>query len=476
MRGKVLALLAVGLSLLFGFSAAEGVNRALVIGCDRFLTRQDTAPAAANNVRLMAAALRGGSMDLASLSTQRSGIPDAVVLRLMVESAFEGATEEDTSYLYLATHGELDSGGEAVLVLSDGSRETVVTARELKALLDTVPGKKVLILDACQSGAMLGKGLAEPAENLFAGEDYVVICSSGGAEASWLWTDAEGAAQGQSYFSAILAAGLSAAGGFAADDNGDGTITLTELHRFLLSHCGESTVQTYPEESDFPVLRYGAEAYSEERRTVPLDNIAFEEGVLAPEQPECGLSFTVVRACRLGYRVIYMKNGVWDFAGAETSWDAAEENGTLQPGWYERTLSLQGGEAGGYALLQLVTVTDGETRVAASHILCVPPLSGDPELSVAAPESFSGELTFTVRHSLPCALTVTVEAPDGTLLRRLCTRQASRPQQIGGTSLTWSGLDAGGERVQASSCVIRVRTEIGGVVYETVSEEIQMAE
>ena len=79
------------------------------------------------------------------------------------------------------------------------------TAINLAASL-AVLEKKVLIIDACHAGAMIGKGVHPPFDNVFAGPDYVVLCSSGGAEESWFWSgdiDGERLA-GAGYFSGAL--------------------------------------------------------------------------------------------------------------------------------------------------------------------------------------------------------------------------------------------------------------------------------
>lgn len=95
------------------------------------------------------------------------------------------------------------------------------------------PAKKVLLLDACHSGAMIGKGVEKSFENLFAGDNYYVVCSSGGEEESWYWSGEVGGERlaGAGYFSGALADALSRTGSFGADENRDGAITLTELRR-----------------------------------------------------------------------------------------------------------------------------------------------------------------------------------------------------------------------------------------------------
>ena len=158
-----IAWLALFLALLTVPALAE--NRALLIGCDHFLTQDDTSPASENNVLHMARALSGGSMNLASLVTRRTGLGRESELQELIQEAFGEATEEDTCYFYISTHGlweEGQSAGEFTLLLSDGHREHRLAASRLKELLEPVPGTKVLILDACHSGAVIGKGVPAP--------------------------------------------------------------------------------------------------------------------------------------------------------------------------------------------------------------------------------------------------------------------------------------------------------------------------
>ena len=80
----------------------------------------------------------------------------------------------------------------------------------MRRIFDAVPGTKVLLIDACRSGAMLGKGVHGPLENVFQGDDYKVLCSSGGAEESWFWAGETGAglSSGAGYFSGALVNGI----------------------------------------------------------------------------------------------------------------------------------------------------------------------------------------------------------------------------------------------------------------------------
>lgn len=53
---------------------ADGrVNRALLVGCDRFLTQTDTTPSSRNNVLRMADALSGGTLNMQTIVTREDG-------------------------------------------------------------------------------------------------------------------------------------------------------------------------------------------------------------------------------------------------------------------------------------------------------------------------------------------------------------------------------------------------------------------
>ena len=65
-----------------------------------------------------------------------------------IQDTFSGATEYDISLFYYSGHG----GYSGSLVGTDNAR---VTAVQLRQALDRIPGRKVLIVDACYSGGIL---------------------------------------------------------------------------------------------------------------------------------------------------------------------------------------------------------------------------------------------------------------------------------------------------------------------------------
>ena len=65
-------------------------------------------------------------------------------------SAFSSATENDVSLFYYSGHGQTD--GSLV-----GSDESTISPAQLKAALDQIPGRKVIVVDACYSGQLISE-------------------------------------------------------------------------------------------------------------------------------------------------------------------------------------------------------------------------------------------------------------------------------------------------------------------------------
>ena len=503
MRRAICLLAALWLCLPFFASAEDNteippevgtgtVRRALLVGCDNFLSQPDTTPSAYNNVTLLENALREPSMGFDSIVSQPEGLSSTGDLAAMVLDTFSAADEDDVSYFYLSTHGIWEDGmtaAQMTLLLSDGVQETAVSAFMLRTMFDQVPGEKVLIIDACHAGAMLGKGVNTLLENVFTGPEYTVICSSGGAEESWFWS---GSINGESlagagYFSGALVRAISAEGSFAADDNRDGCITLTELKRCLLDTHGASTVRTYPEAGEQILFTYDAETFLNRRHDALIEHVSFESDVLTADDPTAYFCFNVARRVQVAYQLVYQQGGRWDFDGATLIYDNNGEFGpsaipgaALSLGMKERAITIDRANAGssGYVLLQVLTIERGVPAVAISKVLCVPPESGDPQLSIAAPAFFapedSEELTFNIRHEFPCELTITIEDVEGRMVRRLCARQGSRPEQLDpvGSAFTWDGRLSNGEFAEEGVYFIRVKAYVSGEVYETLSEPV----
>lgn len=156
--------LLLGCALCFP-ALAESVDRVLLVGCDNFVSQVSTAPSSANNVTQMMSVLSGGDLDPVTMVTRRNDLYSKEALERLILETFADADEDDVSFFYISTHGLWKQGqanGSMTLLLSDGVREDGITASELKETFDQIKGTKVLIVDACHSGAMLGKGVHPP--------------------------------------------------------------------------------------------------------------------------------------------------------------------------------------------------------------------------------------------------------------------------------------------------------------------------
>lgn len=141
-------------------SPGWGVTRCLVVGCDRFVTMPPTGHASENNTRTMAALLEDFLPGEKQITLHVDGPGSTEDFEDLIRATFAGAREEDTALLYVSTHGVSREGvpGGMALLLSNGEQEEGLTPDRLREMMDKVPGQKILIADACRSGALIGRG------------------------------------------------------------------------------------------------------------------------------------------------------------------------------------------------------------------------------------------------------------------------------------------------------------------------------
>lgn len=467
-------------------SGKKGRMRALLIGCDQFLSQPDMGGAAENNLQQLADVLLRDERKYTLIRSFSGVIASAAELEEAVQNAFSAAQPEDISLLYFSTHGVFDESGSnasAALLLSDGERESRLSPEELQRILDQIPGQKILILDACNSGAFIGKGLSGGAQRVFfSGPDYKVLCSAGGSEASWYWQgQAEKAPGGASYFATILSHGLGAGGDHGADENHDGLITLWEMYTYLLENYAASTPQVYPQWDEEFVL-YAYDPAKENYITKAVTGIVFDDTVLPAGESQVSFSFTVHRQTELYYQIVYHQNGVWGFSEAQKFLDAEQLDGTTLPGRKRRTLSLDTGkeDAYGYAMILFITREGEKAFLQGSRLLSVQPADGEVKLQVITDAAFvpalGQEICILAQHDMPCALTVNIRDAEGKLVRRLAYDVPSRPQQLSPSANTfyWDGKSNLGEWAKPGMYTAQVRVKINGETFLAESAPFEL--
>lgn len=483
------AALLLALCLAPASALGEGVFRALFVACENFLSADSIAPSASNNVRLLSGVF-AQAVSPESIFIENGTVSSVAALGESIAESFAGADEGDVSLFFLSTHGIYDPArpdDPARLLLSDGVSEDSITASQLAAYLDRVPGTKVVILDACNSGAFIGKGMPVSVVRTMTlplcKPGYKVITSSGGNEDAFYWNASdEYGLLGSSYFTLALSRGLTQHGQYGADQDRDGDITLRELQDYLLRANGTSTAQFYPEVDDFVLVSYDPDADPGAR--LPLvSQFSLGNAILSFDDPTLSFSYTATQPARVSYQIVYHQQGRWMWENAQRILDTTEsEDGLVSAGRKERTLSLSvdslSSDTAGYALLQVIAESTRGPEVFESRLLCVQPIVGNPQLSLYAPLSLilrSGrELVVEARHDFPVSLTLDVFTVGGQRVRRLARSSSSRPISLNpeASLFYWDGKDELGRYVPAGQYALKLSTRVGGREYNAVFEYV----
>ncbi len=452
-------------------------TRALLVACREFITMPSLSHSVSGNLHMMGSAFLGSGLETVSVEDGTIGTPQA--LEHSIQETFASASEKDLSILYLCTHGILSSSddGQIYLLLGNGQEESPLNAAALYDLLKDIPGEKLLIVDACFSGALIGRGTpgqcsvigAQTLPSLLASPflsdpSIHVLTSANGSESSWYY-DSERLSRGAvSYFSGALASGLGLYGMPEADADADGRVTLTEITQHLRAAVPSSSCEmlsSRPDSIYLPVTQ-GA------RLSRPLSGFSYGASLLSSEDPTLDFCFTVSQECSVQYRVIDYDAGRWNWENAVTFLDEGdEENQLLTPGRKTRSLTLSGiqPDESGYVMLQIFAVSGDEVMLCSERLLAVQPENSDAQMHLAT----SGTLMPGGRHEaavdilldVPAELTVSVYNAEGVLVNRLASSQLTRPSSDSATHLYWNGCDEDGHPVPEGEYTITAEAIIG---------------
>ncbi len=344
-----------------------GITRCLLIGCDRFVSMHGTEPAGANNVETMEALLSDFLPENTTVIRQLNGPGTVAGFEQIVADAFRKAKDEDISLIYMSTHGVLEDGEDGqrmALLLSDGTEEERLYPEAIREALDRIPGRKVLILDACYSGAMIGCGW--DGKNWFENSDYRVLVSSGALEDSWFWNTETDQYTGTGYFTAAMDRALRASDPEQIDPNGSGYVSLEELTVRLRKIHGASTVYCWPENDGAPLFRLPADRKTGSR----LQGLAFGAAERDGDTVILPIHFRAGEPVRVMYQLVPSRNGKWDFAHAVRLPDREKTGlirGLLSPGEKDRKIRLSVKSIGedGKALMQIISLRGDDLTPAA---------------------------------------------------------------------------------------------------------------
>ena len=150
---------------------------------------------------------------------------------------FGTATRDDVLLVYFSGHGKLDQSGRLHLCMQDTEStdllSTAVSSARIKEFADASRARNVVIvLDCCHAGAFRGADLGDAV----AGPGRYVLTSCRGTQ---LANDAT-VENGTSFFTQHLVDGLLDA---AADQDGDGYVTFSDLYAYVDRRLREASKQ-----------------------------------------------------------------------------------------------------------------------------------------------------------------------------------------------------------------------------------------
>lgn len=456
---------------------ARSDTRALLIACSDFITQPDLGSAISGNLHMIGSALLGANPPLAVLSIEDGTIGTSDALKTAIDDAFYDADEDDLSILYLCTHGVLSSADdeEVYLLLGNGENESPLSGDALYAMLAPISGDKLLILDACYSGALIGRGTpgqillpgtqhaAKPHESPFLADASIhVLTSASGSESSWYYDSDHLQTGAVSYFASALSSGLGLYGTADADFNSDGSVSLAELERYLNTAVPSSSCQLLSARADDIFLP----AVQGAMLSRPLSGFSYGASLLTADDPTLDFAFTATYDTAVQYRLVEYENGGWSWSEAQTFMDG--EVGTILPaGRHQRSLTLPTVSASdsGYLMLQVFSVSGSEVILCSERLIAVQPVMDAPELTIRAPGVFSGagsrELPIDVTLGEPAEITVTVYDAQGSFVRRLASSRLTRPSKSSVLHLFWDGRDAQGNVVPEGQYTLTAETTVG---------------
>lgn len=264
---------------------AETTYRALLIG-NTYPGTALALPGCDNDVAGMKAMLSRMNATPYRITTRSnlsaSGIESAI------KNTFSAATANDVSLFYFAGHGA-NAVGTSYHGALVGTGTTYLSVTRLKSVLDEIPGKKIVIIDSCHSGQMIGRSgsatvskselnsfnsqvvsafsaKSRSADNLANSGYYVITAAHSTEEAVNMGYDADGDGVVDKHFGLFTYTLTQGSGwnmatnkvrSLSADSDGNSEITLHEAFSYARYKAQQSnpnqTAQVYPSGSSMVV-------------------------------------------------------------------------------------------------------------------------------------------------------------------------------------------------------------------------------
>lgn len=226
---------------------------ALLIGVSEYQPELNPLPAAVKDVEAMRQVLVNpemGSFADADITVLKNPQPDGI--RYAIYELFTNRQKDDLLLFYFSGHGIKDDKGNLYFATRDTRKEngklvtpSAVAARTLHdSINDSSSQRQVIILDCCYSGA-IAKGMSVKddgsvnVEEQLGGKGRAILTSSTSTQYSFEQQDSE-----LSIYTRYLVEGVDTG---VADRDGDGWISIDELHEYAKTKVQEASPAMTPE-------------------------------------------------------------------------------------------------------------------------------------------------------------------------------------------------------------------------------------
>ena len=235
---------------------AETTYRALLIGQNYWQDSKLALEGPDNDVAALKVCLEAFSGTPYEVSVEQELTAQGILSA--IDDAFGQASPQDVSLLYYSGHGVLSQDPQTQGALLGADGQDCVTASQLRDALDRVPGRKIVIIDACYSGSFLSDNsvlrsrstadTTAPRESVriisdsfirvfssrkrngLSANDYYVLTAAASDEECYE-TYIDGRVMGLFTSSLVKGCGWNS-DDLPADANGNGVITLQEAHQY----------------------------------------------------------------------------------------------------------------------------------------------------------------------------------------------------------------------------------------------------
>ncbi|MEZ4859669.1 MAG: caspase family protein [Caldilineaceae bacterium] len=236
----------------------KGERWAVLVGANHYLDPiyAPLASCVADVQNIHAQLLQGGfSAERTHLITDNTTLPTREKILATLKAVADATAPDDLLLFYYSGHGDL-AGDESYLVTRNGWQtvlsDTGLAVKRVKAILEAAPARaKVLILDACHSGAALGQKGAKPMSaefirRVFAeAEGLAILTSCQQGQVSWEAPEFNGGV-----FTHFLRQALAG----DADWDGKGFVTVQDASRYVVD--GVKLWASNYQRSQTPTLQY----------------------------------------------------------------------------------------------------------------------------------------------------------------------------------------------------------------------------